>query len=123
MVRLISDHSFGFTFLRERASELCNGAPNLDGQLVNFTRFIVKRPLSAEQRSKEFPVQVGTLNVEGKLSEMPDGPMVVYTNRERTSVAAIFKNTAAELTTPLSFFDQLENGCTALDRPSDGHKH
>ncbi len=103
--------------LRERAAERCHAAPDQGGNLQQFFRFIARRPLSPTELASEFPVQVGILRLEGTVGAIPPVEIVVFTNAERTAVAAVLDEKAAELETQAGIFERLEDGCAALDSP------
>jgi len=103
------------TYTLDRPTQRCTAPPDLAGQLEAFSSFTVKRQMSLEERYEDFPVYVGRLLVQSG-SEEPDEPMMVFTNKSRTSVAFIFYGHAAETTVPLSVFKSLEAGCPGLAR-------
>lgn len=99
----------------DRPTQRCTAPPDLAGQLATFSSFTAKRQMSLEERHEEFPVYMGRLIVQSA-SEEPDEPMMVFTNKSRTSVAFIFHGHAAEMTVPLSAFKTLEAACAELSR-------
>lgn len=101
------------TYALDRPTQRCTAPPDLSGQLATFSSFTAKRQMSLEERHEEFPVYVGRLLVQSG-SEEPDEPMMVFTNKSRTSVAFIFYGHAAEMTIPLSAFKRLEGGCAGV---------
>lgn len=104
------------TFTDERPAQRCNVSADLAGQLYAFSHLILKRSLSLDERGEEFPVFLGVLDIRDQVSPEFFGPMLVFTNKQRTSVAVIFQWNAAELTIPLAAFKKLEAGCAGLVR-------
>lgn len=103
------------TFADDRPTQRCTARPDLSGELGTFSSYVAKRQISFEERGKEFPVHVGNLIVQ-PWGQEPGGPMMVFTNKDRTSVAFVFDRYAAELTIPLAAFNKLEAGCAGLVR-------
>jgi hypothetical protein len=103
------------TYALDRPTQRCTASPDLAGQLAKFSSFTAKRQMSLDERHEKFPVYVGRLLVQSA-SEEPDEPMMVFTNKSRTSVAFIFYGHATEMTIPLSAFKTLEAGCAEFAR-------
>ena len=102
------------TFADGSPTQRCTAQADLSGQLGALSSYVAKRQISFDERDKEFPVHVGNLIVQ-PWGQEPDSPMMVFTNKDRTSVAFIFDRYAAELTIPLAAFKRLEAGCGAFE--------
>jgi hypothetical protein len=101
------------TFADGRPAQHCIAPPDLSGQLAHFSSFGAKRQLSFEERGKEFPVHLGNLFVQDSGRE-PGNVLMVFTNEQGSSIAAVFDRYAAELVVPLAAFRWMDKGCAVF---------
>lgn len=101
------------TFADGRPVERCITPADMEGQLNKLTTLIARRELSLQQREAEFPVQLGVIEVRDAMIAEPSGPVLVYTNKNRTAVAVILDGRAAEVTLQPAELRWLETACSA----------
>lgn len=101
------------TFSDGRATQRCTASADLSGQLGLLSSYIAKRQVTFQERDKDFPIHLGNLIVQ-PLGEEPSNPMMVFTDKNRTSIAVIFDRYAAELTIPPAAFSRLETACLSI---------
>lgn len=102
------------TYSDGRPAEICRASTDLAKHLAHFTDLVAKREISLERRGEDFPIQLGVLDIRDLIMGEPEGPMLVFTNKAKSSVVFILDRHAVELTIPLSAFRSLEKGCAAL---------
>jgi hypothetical protein len=99
------------TFTDGRPARRCSASADMAGQLDNLTTLTARRSLSLQQRENEFPMQLGVIEVRDAVIGEPSGPMLVFTNKNRTAVAVIIDGRVAEVTLPATKLDWLETVC------------
>jgi hypothetical protein len=98
------------TFADGRAAQHCTASPDMAGRLAELSVVTAKRALSPAQREREFPALLGVMEIrDAAISE--SGPVLVFTNRDRTAVAAVRDGRAAEVTLPTAELRWLETAC------------
>jgi hypothetical protein len=86
------------------------------GHLGNLTALTVRRSLSLAQREREFPGQLGVIEVRDAVIGEPSGPVLVFTNKDRTAIAVILDGRAAEVTLQAGELAWLKTPCSGLAR-------
>lgn len=99
------------TFADGRPVQRCIALPDMEGRLDKLTTLTARRGLSLEQREGEFPVQLGVVEVRDAVIGEPSGPVLVFTNKDRNSVAVVFDGSAAEVTLQPAALEWLETAC------------
>lgn len=102
------------TFADERPVQRCTAPADLGGHLARFAELKARRGLAREQRDREFPVQLGVLDIRDKVSGAPAVTMLVLTNRDRSAVAVSLDTYAGELMLPVAEFGWLERVCDTV---------
>jgi hypothetical protein len=102
------------TFADGRASQRCSVSTDMEGHLGMLATWTAQRSLSPKQRENEFPVQLGVIEVRDAVIGEPSGPMLVFTNKNRTAVAVIIDGRAAEVRLQPATLDWLETSCSQL---------
>lgn len=102
------------TFADGRSLQQCATSGDLAGHLGRFASLTAKRALSRDDREREFPIQLGVLDVRDRILGEPNGPILVFTNLQRTAIAVILDSYAAEVQLPESELAWLERGCAAV---------
>jgi len=102
------------TFADGRPAQHCSTASDLGGRLDKLSTLTARRNLSLTQRENEFPVQLGVIEVRDAVIGEPSGPMLVFTNKNRTTVAVMMDGRAAELTLDAAKLDWLGTACSHL---------
>jgi hypothetical protein len=100
------------TFADGKPAQRCSAPADMDGHLNGLTELAARRGISLERREREFPVQLGVIDVRDALISEPSGPILVFTNKSRTAVAVIFKGHAAEVTLRMTELDWLKTACS-----------
>jgi hypothetical protein len=102
------------TFADGRPVQRCSTSPDMAGHLGNLTTLTARRSLSLEQRESEFPVQLGVIDVRDSVIGEPSGPVLVFTNKNRTAVAVILDGRAAEVALQAANLAWLETVCSGV---------
>ena len=97
-----------------RAPQQCMASLDLDEVLHRMVHAQVKRQLSPRQAEAEFPVKLGTLQLEDRISRAPMPAFTVRTRKDQPAIALIYDQVAVETSTPPEVFTKLGVGCTAL---------
>ena len=97
------------TFSDGRPSQHCKAPPNL---IQPFASIVAKREITFEQRDKDFPVQIGVLDIRNVILPEPAGPILVFTNAKHNAVAYIRDGYAVEVIIPFATLKALEHGCS-----------
>jgi hypothetical protein len=97
-----------------RQEQRCGSSADLEGVLPRLAEIKAKRALTLEQVAAEFPVQVGVLTLEDRITAEPVQPFTVYMTRDRSFVALVYDNTAFEAVLEPKIFVRLEAGCAEL---------
>jgi hypothetical protein len=104
------------TFADDRPAQRCRASADMDGHLRDLTELTARRGLSLEQREREFPVQLGVIDVRDTVIGEPFGPMLAFTNKNRTAVAIVVDGHAAEVTLRAAELDWLKTACSGSSR-------
>ena len=99
------------TFADGRPVQRCSASSDMDGRLYKLTTLTARRGLSLGQREGEFPLQLGVIEVRDAVIGEPSGPVLVFTNKDRTGVAAVLDGSAAEVTLQPAALAWLETAC------------
>jgi hypothetical protein len=100
------------TFADGRAVQRCTAPMDMEEQLETLTTLTARRSLSPEQRGSEFPIQLGVIEVRDSVIGEPAGPVLVFTNKNRTAIAVIVDGNAAEVTLQPAALQRLETICS-----------
>jgi hypothetical protein len=101
------------TFADGRPVQRCSTAAADMGELLDdLVTLTARRGLSLEERASEFPIQLGVIEVRDSTIAEPSGPVLVFTNKDRTAVAVIVDGHAAEVTLEAAKFEWLETACS-----------
>jgi hypothetical protein len=106
------------TFTDGRPTQRCRAPADMAGRLDQLTTLTARRRLSLDQREREFPVQLGVIDIRDVLIGEPFGPVLVFANKNRTAVAVILEGEAAEVTLQATDLDWLKTPCAGL---ADSH--
>jgi hypothetical protein len=99
------------TFADGQPAQRCTTSAGMEGRLDKLATLTARRSLSLEQRGKEFPVQLGVIEVRDSVIAEPAGPVLVFTNKNRTAIAVIVDGNAAEVTLEPAALQRLEAIC------------
>ncbi len=102
------------TFSDGRKPQQCLASPDLAGQLLKFSTITAKRKVLAQQIEKEFPHQLGTLEIRDRMLVETAPLMTLHTTADRKVVVVSYDGHAAEISTPIAAFAKLEAGCKTL---------
>ncbi len=111
--------SVQLTYADGRPAQHCIAPSDLSGRLAILSSFETKRQLSFEERGKQFPVHLGNLYIQDSGRE-PGNVLMVFTNEQGSSIAAVFDRYAAELVTPPAVFEWLDKGCATFAQVERG---
>jgi hypothetical protein len=100
------------TFADGRPALRCSTSADMEGHLGMLTTWTAQRSLSPKQREVEFPVQLGVIEVRDAVIGEPSGPMLVFTNKNRTAVAVIIDARTAEVRLQPATLDWFETICS-----------
>lgn len=106
------------TFADGRPAQRCTLSAALEGRLENLTTLTARRSISLHQRERDFPVQLGVLEVVDTVIGEPPGPMLVFINRDRTAIAVVVEGSAAEVTLKDEDLQWLKNACANALAPN-----
>lgn len=102
------------TFADERPAQRCTAPADLGGHLGRFAELKARRGLSREQRDREFPVQLGVLDIRDNVIGEPAVSVLVYANQERSAAAVTLDGYAGEVGLPIAALRWLERACDTL---------
>lgn len=102
------------TFADERPAQRCTAPADLAGYLARFAELKAGRGLSREQRVSEFPIQLGVLDIRDDVNGAPPVSVLVFGNREQSSVAVTLEGYASEVTLPIATLRWLEKACDSV---------
>jgi len=108
------------TFADERPAQRCTAPADLAGHLARFAELKAGRGLAREQRDREFPVQLGVLDIRDKVGGEPPVSVVVFANLDQSSVAVTLEGYASEVSLPIAALRWLEKACDMLASASLG---
>jgi hypothetical protein len=101
------------TFADGRPVQRCStAAADMGERLDDLATLTARRGLSLEQRASEFPIQLGVIEVRDSTIAEPSGPVLVFTNKDRTAIAVIVDGHAAEVTLLAAKLEWLETACS-----------
>jgi hypothetical protein len=106
------------TYADGRPAQRCSASADMEGHLDSLAALTARRRLSLEQREGEFPVQLGVIEVRDAVIGEPSGPVLVFTNKNRTALAVILDGRAAEVTLQAVKLKWLETICSGLTQGS-----
>jgi len=92
----------------------CSASPDLAGLLPQLTSITARRQLTPGQVDAEFPIKLGSFQLEDSIATEPMPRMTVRARADRSSLAFTYDNVAIETDTPPNVFAKLAAGCTAL---------
>jgi len=103
------------TYTDERPAQQCQVSSNLAGQLTTYSTITTKRQLQSQQQAeKDFPIQLGTLELRDLMEDEPTTAIRLRASSDRKTMAALYGNVAIEVSNPESAFANLEKGCHFL---------
>jgi hypothetical protein len=100
------------TFADGRPAQRCTVSADIKGRLDNLMTLTARRALSLQQREGEFPVELGVIQVRDAVISEPSGPVLVFTNKNRTAIAVVVDGNAAEVTLQPAALGWLEAICS-----------
>ena len=100
------------TFADGRPTQRCRASADMNGHLRDLTELTARRSLSLGQREREFPVQLGVIDVRDAAIGEPFSPVLAFTNKSKTAVAIIVDGRAAEVTLRAAELDWLKTACS-----------
>ncbi|PQO95303.1 hypothetical protein C5614_18645 [Massilia phosphatilytica] len=101
------------TFADGSPAQRCRASADMNGHLRDLTELTARRSLSLEQREREFPVQLGVIDVRNIVIGEPFGPVLAFTSKSKNAVAIIVDGRAAEVTLRAAELDWLKTVCSA----------
>jgi hypothetical protein len=96
------------TFTDGRPARHCRASAALIGQLSELT---ATRGISLRERERDYPDQIGVLDIRSQMLSEPGYPLLIFSNRQQTELAIIDDSHAAVITLPRTELDRLERGC------------
>jgi hypothetical protein len=110
------------TFADGRTAQHCTASPDMAGRLAELSVVTAKRALSPAQREREFPALLGVMAIRDAAISESGGPVLVFTNLDRTAVAAVRDGRAAEVTLPAAELRWLETACAQAPAAAQAQK-
>jgi hypothetical protein len=110
------------TFADGRAAQRCTASPDMAGRLAELSVVTVRRELSPAQRERQFPTLLGVIEIRDAAISESGGPVLVFTNRDRTAVAAVRDGRAAEVTLPAAELRWMETACAQAPAAAQAQK-
>jgi hypothetical protein len=92
----------------------CQSSLDLSGLLPQVARVKARRQLSPAKAEIEFPVKLGTLQLEDRIKAEPIPPFSVRTRSDRSAIALVYDKVAVETDMVPDLFTKLGAGCSAL---------
>lgn len=102
------------TFADERPAQRCTAAPDLGGHLHRFADWKARRGLTREQRARDFPVQLGVLDIRDSAGGEAPVSVGVFANRAQSSLAVTLDAYSGEVLLPIDELKWLERACDTL---------
>jgi hypothetical protein len=102
------------TYADERPPQRCTVPADLAGHLVRFAEMKARRGLSREQREREFPLQLGVLDIRDNVTGEPAVSVLVFANRAQSALAVALEGYAGEVILPVSELRWLEQACDTV---------
>ena len=107
------------TFADERPAQHCSAPADLGGHLARFAEWKARRGLSSEQRDREFPVQLGVLDIRDNIIGEPAVTALVFANGDQSLLAVAMEGYAGEVILPVTELRWLERACDTLATSSE----
>jgi len=102
------------TFADERPAQHCSAPTDLGGHLARLVEWKARRGLSREQRDREFPVQLGVLDIRDNVTGEPAVTGLVFANRDQSALAVALEGYAGEVMLPVTELRWLERPCDTV---------
>jgi len=102
------------TFADESPAQRCTAPADLAGHLARFAEIRARRGLSREQRDREFPVQLGVLDIRDNVRGEPTVSVLVFSNHDQSALAVALEGYAGEVLLPASELRWLERACDTV---------
>ncbi|TQK10447.1 hypothetical protein [Herbaspirillum sp. SJZ107] len=102
------------TFADERQAQHCSVPADLGGHLARLAEWKARRGLAPEQREREFPVQLGVLDIRDNIIGEPAVTALVFANRDQSALAVAMEGYAGEVILPAAELRWLERACDTL---------
>jgi hypothetical protein len=107
------------TYADERPVRRCTAPADLAGHLARFAEMRARRGLSPDQRGREFPVQLGVLDIRDNVMGQPAVSVLVFANRDQSALAVVLEGYAGEVMLPVSDLRWLETACDMVAAGDD----
>lgn len=102
------------TFADESPAQRCTAPADLGGHLARFVELKARRGLSHEQRAREFPVELGVLDIRDNVTGEPAVSATMFANPERSALAITLAGYAGELVLPIAELRWIEQACDSV---------
>jgi hypothetical protein len=99
------------SFADESAAQRCTAPADLAGHLARLAEMRARRGLSREQLGREFPVQLGVLDIRDNARGEPTVSVPVFSNHDQSALAVALDGYAGEVLLPASDLRWLERVC------------
>lgn len=99
------------TFEDGRPSQHCEAPADLFGHLAVLSDWTVRRSLSMDDLARDFPTQIGVLDLRDRIVGEPTYPMLLFTDRRHDVVAVVLDGIAAEVRLRVVDLVWLTHGC------------
>jgi len=107
------------TYADDTPVQRCTAPADLAGHLARLADMKARRGLSPDQRGRDFPVQLGVLDIRDNAVGEPAVSLQVFANREQSALAVILDGYSGEVILPAAELRWLERACdtVALSEP------
>lgn len=102
------------TFADERPAQRCTAPADLAGHLARVAEIRARRGLSREQREREFPVQLGVLDIRDNARGAPTVSVLVFSRHDQSALAVALEGYAGEVFLPAAELRWLERACDTV---------
>lgn len=103
------------TYADGRPAQQCQASSNLAGHLGAYSTIKAKHQLASQQQAeRDFPIQLGTLELRDRMKDEPSTVIRLRASSDRKALAALDENVAVEVANLGSTFAALEDGCRLL---------
>jgi len=109
------------TFADERPAQRCTAAADLGGYLHKLAELKAQRGLTREQRVRNFPVQLGVLDIRDSHRGEPPVSLGILSNQDQSSLAVTLEGYAGEVALPVAELKWLERACDTVALRNDEH--